>query len=286
MNAYEMLEQVRYNIGETEETHWKNRNLLRQMNLEHQEVARRVLDSPGDWLIKKSSAITPSSSQLSLPSDCVKPAAIEEVSSGRVIPVRGTVRERRVGRMAGTQISSGSVEAYLLGNVVEVNMDSYSEQCYIWYQQRVKWLHAGICGTSSDSTHIHFQLKLWPSGVDDYYNGVTIEVRDKNDYKLNVNTSITDYDGDTAIATVASTTNAPASGDFYGTVSQLPNEVLSLVILRTTVKALAKPSSTFEKEIFSFYQAELRRSEKEIEEFLSQRISGSVYSRIIEADHG
>ena len=286
MNAYEMLEQVRYNIGETTEAHWKDKMLLRQLNMDHREVARKILDAPGDWLLKKSDSLTPSSSQLSLPSDCVKPAAIEEVSSGRVIPVRGTVRERRVGRMAGTSLSAGTVEAYLIGNKIEVNMDSYGEACYVWYQKRVIDLHAGLCGSSTDATHVQFELTHWPSGEDDYYNGVTVQVRDQSDHILNVDAVITDYTGQTASATITSAIATPASGDYYGTVSQLPVEVLPVVLLRSTVKALARPSSTFEKEIFSFYLSELKRAEEELDEFLATRISGSTYSRIVEVDHG
>ena len=87
-NAYEMLEMLRNNIGETEESHWKDKLLLRRLNVEHLEVAKLVLDSPGDWLMKKSDSLTPVASIITLPTDCVRPAYIEEVSSGRVVPTR------------------------------------------------------------------------------------------------------------------------------------------------------------------------------------------------------
>jgi len=192
MNAYEMLELLRSNIGETEEAHWKDKLLLRQLNIEHRDVGRLVLDSPGDWLLKKSDSITPSSSQLALPSDCVRPAYIEEVSSGRKIGIQGTIRERRLGRMPGTSIGAGSVEAYLLGNYVEINMDSYGEACYIWYQPRVNKLQAGVCGTNTGAAAVVFEAAHWPSGVDDYYNGIVVQVRDSSDHLLNVNEAISD----------------------------------------------------------------------------------------------
>lgn len=282
MNAYEMIEQIRYNIGETVAAHWGDRQLLRQLNLEHMDVARKVLDSPGDWLLTKSDSITPSSSQLALPSDCVKPAAVEEVSSGRVVPISTTIRERRISRMSGTSLSSGVVEAYLIGNYIEVNQESFTEPCYIWYQKRVVELHMGECGASSGATAVHFELANWPSGVDDYYNGVVVQVRDQTDNVLNVNEAISDYAGQTGIATIADPTVTPASGDFYGTVSQLPEELMPWIILRTTTKALARPSSTFEKEIFGFFKNELRNVESEAQEFLCSRISGSTYSRVAE----
>lgn len=284
MNAYEMLELLRSNIGETVESHWKDKLLISQLNIEHRDVGRLVLDSPGDWLMKKSDSISPSSNQLTLPSDCIRPAYIEEVTSGRKVPISGTVRERRLGRMPGVSIGAGMVEAYLIGNYVEINMDSFGEACYIWYQPRVKDLHAGVCGAGTNATSVVFEAAHWPSGVNDYYNDVVLQVRDSSDHLLNVNEAISDYVGLTVTATIAAPIATPASGDFYGTVSQLPQELLGLVVLRATVKAMAKPSSTFEKEIFAFYRAELKKTQEEAEEFLATRISGSTYTRQVERD--
>jgi len=282
MNAYEMLELLRDNVGEATESHWTDKLLLQRLNVEHTEVGRLVLDSPGDWLLRRSASLTPSSNRLTLPSDCVRPAYLEEVSSGRVVPIRGTVRERRLGRQPGTSLGAGTVEAYLLGGYVEVNVDSYGEACYLWYQGRVKDLHAGVCGTGTGAAAVVFEAAHWPSGVDDYYNDLVLQVRDQTDHLLNVNEAISDYDGGTVTAVIAAPFATPASGDFYGTVSELPKELLGLVVLRATVKAVAKPSSTFEKEIFAFFRAELKGAQEEAEEFLSTRLSGSTYIRIAE----
>lgn len=284
MNAYEMVELLRQNIGEKVEAHWSDRLLLRRLNNEQKEVARLCYDSPGDWLLKKSSSITPAASVITLPTDCVRPAYLEEVSSGRNIPIRGTVRERRVGRQPGTTISAGTIEAYFMGANLEVNMDSYTEPVYVWYQQRVPDLHAGECGNGTGATSIVFEAKNWPNGQNDYYNGVYVEVRDKTSHVLNVRQAITDYVGSTFTATIASATVTPEVNDLYGTISLLPEELHNWVVLRATVRALAKPSSTFEKEVFSFWRAELRAAKEEAEEFLASRLSGSTYTRIVEAD--
>lgn len=284
MNAYEMVELLRQNIGEKVEAHWSDRLLLRRLNNEQKEVARLCYDSPGDWLLKKSSSITPAASVITLPTDCVRPAYLEEVSSGRNIPIRGTVRERRVGRQPGTTISAGTIEAYFMGANLEVNMDSYTEPVYVWYQQRVPDLHAGECGNGTGATSIVFEAKNWPNGQNDYYNGVYVEVRDKTSHVLNVRQAITDYVGSTFTATIASATVTPEVNDLYGTISLLPEELHNWVVLRATVRALAKPSSTFEKEVFSFWRAELRVAKEEAGEFLASRLSGSTYTRIVEAD--
>lgn len=281
-NAYEMLELLRDNVGEGTEAHWKDKLLLRRLNVEHLEVGRLCLDSPGDWLMKKSSALTPVSSLITLPSDCVRPAYIEEVSSGRTIPIRGTVRERRLGRAPGTSLGVGAAEAHFFGNYLEVNMDSYGEAVYVWYQQRVIDLHAGLCGSGSGATTVIFEATHWPNGVDDYYKDAVVEVRDATSHVLNARQAVTAYDAGTFAATIATAAVAPAENDFYGTLSILPPELLNWVVLRATVRALAKPSSTFEKELFGFWRAELRVAKEEAEEFLATRLSGSVYTRMAE----
>lgn len=284
MNTYEMLELLRDNAGEKKEAHWLDKLLLRRLNVAHRTVARLALDSPGDWLIKKSSALTPSSSLITLPTDCVRPAYIEEVSSGRVIPIRGTVRERRLGRAPGTTISAGTIEAYLLGGYIEVNQDSYGEEVYLWYQQRIPDLHAGECGNGTGAAAVVFEAQNWPNGQNDYYNGSYVEVRDKASHVLNARCEITDYVGSTFTATIASPTVTPAVNDIYGTVSLLPEELHNWIVLKATVSAIAKPSSTFEKELFSYLRAELKQAEEDGQEFLATRLSGSTYTRVVEMD--
>jgi hypothetical protein len=273
MNAYEMLEMLRDNVGEVTESHWTDKLLLRRLNIDQRETGRLCLDSPGDWLLKKSASISPSSNQLALPSDCVRPAYVEEVASGRTVPIRGSVRGRAIGR---------DTEAYLIGNYLEINETSYTNACYIWYQQRIKDLHAGLCGAGTGAEAVVFEAAHWPSGADDYYNDVVVQVRDASDHVLNVNQVISDYVGLTFTATIASPAAAPASGDFYGTVSELPEELHGLIVLRATVKALAKPSSTFEKELFAFFINELKNAQKEAEEFLATRLSASTYTQILD----
>jgi hypothetical protein len=273
MNAYEMLEMLRDNVGEVTESHWTDKLLLRRLNIDQRETGRLCLDSPGDWLLKKSASISPSSNQLALPSDCVRPAYVEEVSSGRTVPIRGSVRGRAIGR---------DTEAYLIGNYLEINETTYTNACYIWYQQRIKDLHAGICGTGTGAAAVVFEAAHWPSGEDDYYNDIVVQVRDASDHVLNVNQAISDYTGATFTAVIASPAVTPASGDFYGTVSELPEELHGLIVLRATVKALAKPSSTFEKELFAFFVNELKNAQKEAEEFLATRLSASTYTQILD----
>jgi hypothetical protein len=277
MDAYEMRLQLRDNLGEAVASHWTEAQLVRRLNIEHKAVARKVIDSPGDWLLKKSDALTPSSNRLTLPTDCLRPVYVEEVTSGRMIPIRGTVREKAGGRFPGY---GGTVEAYLIGNYIEINLNDYGNTCYLWYQPRVLDLQSGTCQASTGATSVYFELANFPSGVDDYYNGVTLHIYDVSTNALNFNGLIADWVGLTGIATIASAAAAPAATDLYGTVSPLPEEVHNLIVMRATVKAIAKPSSTFEKELFSFYRAELKKEEEDVESFLTSRLGDSVYTRI------
>jgi hypothetical protein len=277
VNAYEMMEMLRSNIGETVAKHWENKLLLRRLNIEHKDVGRRVLSAPGDWLLKKSDALTAVDSVITLPSDCLYPAYMEEVGSGQTILLSGTVRERSIGKLSGAYFAGAGLSAYPVGENYEVNQSGYNGQVYLWYQPSIIDLHAGTCGNGTGAEAIVFEGKSWPNGQDDYYNGVIVEVRDRTSHVLNVRQEITDYVGATFTATIAPSAVTSEANDLYGTVSPLAEELHDLIVLRATVKALAKPSSTFEKEIFSYYRAELKRVEDEMESFLALRQSGSIY---------
>jgi len=283
MDAYLMRRAIRSNIGESTASHWLNVDLVREMNIAHRAVATMVINAPGDWLLKQSASITPAASVITLPSDCVLPAYVEEVTSGTEIRVRGTVRERRLGRISGTSLGVGAIEAYMQGNTLVVNADNYVTPVYVWYQKRVLDLACGTCQASTEATSVYFNLANFPSGVDDYYVGETLKVWDASTFALNFSGVITDYAGLTGVASIADAAATPAANDKYGTVSVLPEELMELIILKTTVRSLAKPSSTFEKEIFSFFRAELREAIKAAERFLATRQSGSTYTRIVEA---
>lgn len=282
MNTYEMLLSVRDNIGETVAAHWTDVNLLRRINAAQKEIYVKVANAPGDWLLKKSAALTPVDSVVSLPADCLFPAYLEDVSTGVPIYLNGSVRERSRGRLPNMPLYAGKLEAYFVGNTVEINQDGYGLPCYLWYQPRLIDLHAGVCGSGSDATHVGFDLTGWPSGVDSYYVGATIEVRDQNTNVLDVSMPITGYVGATGVAAVTSTAVTPTTRDFYGTVSQLPIELHEWLVLKATMKALAKPSSTFEKEVFGFWRNVLAETEEAMNNFLSSRFSGSTYTRIAE----
>lgn len=275
MNAYWMLKMLRENVAEASAAHWSDAELLRKLNLAQARVANITLLAPGDWLVK-SDDLTPAASIVTLPSDCAKPVYMEEASSGYEIPIRGTVRERRLTRMTGATSDQGALEAYRLKGSLEINRSGYTSGVTLWYQQRVPDVHAGTADAGGAKS-ISFDTANDHSVVDDYYNGVTIEVVSGTGIAV---TTVSDYTGATGVAvTVAGTFSTDS---VYGTVSLLPEEAHYVIVLLATVQCMAKPSSDIDPEIFKQYYVLVKGALKDYEEFISSSESGSKHVRVTE----
>ncbi len=275
MNAYYMLSDLRDNVGERtgNEAHWDDAELLRKLNSAQKEVGTIFQTTPGDWLMK-SAAVTPVSSVITLPSDCSKPVYLEETSSGRIIPWGGTVRERRQTRLSGVTLSGGYLDFYMQGNTIIINQTGYGTACTLWYDQKVIDLHAGTAASGTTTSTVEFDANNEPNGVDDYYNGATIEVMDETSTVVEVSSPITDYVGSTKKATM---TGTPTAAELYGTISSLPEEAHGLIVMKATVKALAKPSSALDPKYFEYFLNEMMRMEKRIANWAASRVRASEY---------
>lgn len=279
MNAYWMLQDIRDSIDESSSGHWDDVDILRKLNQSYRMRAMELMMSFGDWLVKKSSALTAVNSVITLPSDCAKPVSVEEVSTERVIPIQGTVRERRATRVSGTSLYSGILECYMLGNTLEVNQDGYGEQVYVWYVQRVPDLHTGAADTGSGASSLVFDLDTAPNRSDDYYNNQTVEVVDGTG--SGIISTISDYDGAAYTATIVGTA---AVGDNYGTVSALPEEADPYIVADAVLRCLTKPSSAIDPRYFE-YAAEVARQTKRLwDDWRSSRHVGSNRVRITEIE--
>ena len=277
MNAYFMLSDLRDNVGESAGAHWDDAELLRKLNQANLEVGFLVSENPGDWLLK-STTLTPVASVITLPSDCAKPVYLEETTPGREIPFWNTVRERRVTRSSPSGLYSGSLNAYMVGNTIEVNKDSYTEGVTLWYERKLIDLSAGTIGTGAASS-LQFAVANEPSGVDDYYNGVTVECMDATTKVVEIVSTISDYAGSTYTATI---TGTPTTADLYGTIPQIPREGHALIVLKATLMCIAKPSSSLDPEVFDNFEKIVRRAERRFEEWISTRIKNSQGVRITE----
>lgn len=281
-NAYELILDLRSNLTETSESFFKDASLLRKLNKFQRRVAGRLMEMPGDWMLKKSSALTPSSSVVTAPSDCVKPAYMEEVSSGRPINIEGTVRERRFDRPIGATIYDGAITAYLRGSEIVVNQESYSESVYLWYYYRPVDMHAGVLESGASSTALPFELANFPSPTDDYYNDLEIEViGDLSEMSKGIHT-ITDYAGSTGIATVAAMSTAAEESDYYGTVLELPEESHDLIIAEVTLECVAQIGASVSPNIYNYWRGVVKDARQDFEDFFSTHKAGSKHVRTSE----
>jgi len=274
MNTYDMLQLLRDQIAEATAAHWSDVNLVHRLNVAQRKVAILVQNYPGAWLLK-SADLTPSSSVITLPSDCAKPVYLEEKSSGEPLAWLGNVRTRRVSRAKAASLDwwSGAPEVYPLLGTLEVNQDSYSTEVTLWYDVRVPDLMAGTA-SAGGATSLTFPVNSNVKHVDDYYNGVGIEV-DSGTGAGTVGDTITDYTGATGACVVSGTYSTDS---VFGTISRLPEETHHLILAEATVLAVAKPSSNIDKEIFQYYVNERREVKRDLQEWLETRVKG--YRRI------
>lgn len=279
MNARYMTLEIRDNIGEDVAAHWGDADILRKLNLSHRMRATELMQAPGDWLLKKSSSLTPSSSVITLPSDCVKPVYMEVVSDGDPISIDMTVRDRRLTRLAGSTLNTGLVDAYLVGNTIEINEDNFTNPVYLWYQRRIIDLHAGTAAAGAATSLTLANLEANPA--DDYYNNVTIEVVSGTGADSPVSDTITDYTGSSRVCVV---TGTYGSDSVYGTVSDLPEEAHPFVVLDATLKLMAKPSAAADPKYFEYFFALWKLAKKDWLEHIASRMHGSNYTRITELD--
>lgn len=264
-NAYDMLDLLRDNIGETTAAQWSNKNLLRRLNLAYDSVSKFVNESSGQWLVK-SKSLTASNSVLTLPDDCAKPIYLED-SSGYAVNWLNSVAQRRVSKAVGVNIDLIHViEAYPLKDTIELNVSSESGTYTLWYQQRIYELHAGTAAAGGAGS-LTLEASLRADKRNDYYNGAKIEVISGT---VPGRYDITDFIGSTRVLTI-DTTNT-FSTDNYGIVPITPPECNNLILLYATLLSLAKPSSSMDKEILNLYTGLYKEEKKQVKEWLESRI--------------
>jgi len=273
MNAYEMRTEIRENINEATADHWTDLDILRKLNQAQRRAAIKLSLATGDWLIKRSTALTPSSQQITLPSDCAKPVYMETVTDGYPIEFGFSVRDRRSSRQSGASISSGYNEGYLLQDTIEINADSFSDTVYLWYQRRVPDLMFGTASAGA-ATSLTFPSAMRPKMEADYYNGVGIEIVSGTGSPAR--DTISDY----TAAFVCTVSGTFSSDSIFGTLSEIPEEGHPFMVLSATLGLLAKPSAALDPKYFEYFKAEQRDAQKDFEQWVETRKSGSIRTRI------
>lgn len=277
MNAYYMLIDIRDNIVESSAKHWGDNDILRKINLSHRTRVMETHEATGDWLVN-SATLTPSNSEITLPHDCAKPIYMEHATGKWKIPFDQTVRERAYTRIGNFDLSDNYVTAYPVKNKIVINQDSFTDQVKLWYLQRIPNLICGTADTGSTGTSLVLPLSMEPSLVDDYYNDQVIEIN-LDGAAAPTQTIVSDYVGATRTVTVAAGA-LTADISTFGTVSDLPQEAVDLVLLEATIKCLSKPGSRLDAKYFGFYHQLYMDARRSWTNWIATRRAGAGRIRV------
>ncbi len=279
MNAFEIYKEIREGIGEESAAHWGDRGLLRKMIQAQNVLWQDLLKTNGDWFLT-SEDIVPVASVITLPSLCGKPVYLEDKANGTEIPIQGTVRNRRLTRGDASGYYEGLLSAYFAKDSLVVNADDFTDPVTLWYYERFIDMSFGTAGVSSGVNALQLDITHAPRFEDDYYNGLGVEVWSA-DSLPSIVTTISDYAKATNVATIAGTA---ASGNFYGTTLQIPEEGHYLIVLDVISKCLMKPGSNFDLEYVRMAFTALKAARKDWLEWIELRKSGHSYIQLSEVD--
>lgn len=275
MNAYTILEEVRQNVAEGIgiEKRWTDKELLNKITFAYKKAFVQLMKVPGDYLTT-STLLTPSSSVITLPSDFGKFVYLEEYTSKIPIHPLSTIRDRSKYADLTYNLYGDAPFFYFVGNTLEVTADNYSTQVKLWYQKKPIELSAGVAASGAASS-LGFDTGNGAKYIDDYYNGQSVEITSGTG--KGIISTISDYVGSTAIATI---TGTAAANDTYGIVLVTPEEANEYIILEATLMALAKPSAAIDPKYFEYMQARTNDAKKTYVDFVSKRISGNGSVRV------
>ena len=140
----EAIEEIRSHLGEQSAKHWKEERIVGALNRAQVAIVRKMQMSSGAWLTKKSAALTPSSNRFTLPSDCGKAICLEQVSNGSLIFLENySVTEKNQYQYTTSGLTTSGLTAFMIEGYVEVNAESFTETCYLWYDRNLSELTLG-----------------------------------------------------------------------------------------------------------------------------------------------
>ena len=273
MNAYELFQEVRDNIGEASAAHWTDAAILRKLNAGQRKAYNLISQTPGDWFIKKDT-LTPSSGEVTLPTDCAKPVYMESTSEKCEVPINLTVREKRVDQPIGFGLETGLNQAYLIEGKIVINNTSFTGNVDLWYERRIPDLHFGTAAAGGAQS-LTLEDSKQHSYLDNYYNGMTIEVVDGTGKGRD---TITDYTASTRVCVVSGTYSTDS---VYGLVSVLPREACDFIMLHATVALLSKPGSNADPSYLSYWGKQLKEEVVALEYWCTRRLKNSLHTRRI-----
>jgi len=264
-NAYDMVELLRSNIGESSPANWTKVNTLRMLNQAYTELIRRFSMSAGQWLVK-SKSVTCTDSVIAFPDDCMKPVYLED-SDNSPVGWLNSIGQRRVSRTFGVGTDINRLrEAYILRNSIEINEDSLTETMTLWYQQKPYELHAGTASASAAGS-LTLEDSLAHSVRDDHYNGAEIEVISGSNPGVY---TVTDYVGSTRVLTLTPTDDPGTSN--YGIIPITPSECNDYIVLRATILAMSKPGANMDEKVFTMFVNDFKLVRNDLAAWIDTRV--------------
>jgi hypothetical protein len=222
-NAYAILSQVRYGIGEFSTAYvqgtdatgsFKNEELIRRINNAQNYIWSILFGQFSEYFLINDD-ITFTGGVATLPSDCFKVRELLN-SNGfalQQVPLWDRLRDGRYYfryankvKICSSDMPSGTFETDPLGGLTPA-----TETGSIWYYSKCRDLDTGVtsAGGAKSAT-----LATTAKAIADYYNGMSIE---------NVTDSTVDVISDYAATRVATVANTWAVSKYYGIVSELPD---------------------------------------------------------------
>jgi len=275
MNSFEIFKEIREGIGEETAAHWTDRAILRKMSQAQKKLWQDLAKTSGDWFLK-SADITPVASIVTFPSDVGRAIYMEHKADEVEIPLIGSVRNRRMTRGSGTNPYEGLTSGYFVKEGIEINVDSFTDEVTLWYLERLVDMSFGTAGANSGANALHLDILKAPKYQDDYYNGLGVEIWNSASLPT-IEDTISDY---TASSNIAVITGTAESGQFYGTIPQIPEEGHYLIVLEVISKCLLKPGSNLDIEYLRGNMQELRLARAEWLEWIDMRGSKHSYIEI------
>ena len=231
-NCYELVAEVRRAIkdhstaklqGTDTSGPFSNEIVIKYIN-DAQKFLFDILFARQRHLFLTSTTITGASSVYTLPADFFKLRLFETSDRVQIHPI--PVTQRHLNDDDGSKYLY-----YRYGKSLRVDKDSLGDVNTLWYYTRPRQITMGKVQTGGA---LSMTLATTARKEADYYNGMTIE-----DITADFSAEISDYSA-ARVATVAQTAG---TADFYGIVSELPEELHHLIGRRAGLLMKTLPDS-------------------------------------------
>lgn len=224
LNCREILKSLRYGLNEFSIARlngtdtsgkFQNEYLLRKINEAQRYIYTKVFKrKPYSFLA--SASLTGVNSVFTLPADFAKLLQFRDSNGDKVHPIEVEDFKR-------TSDTGSKRHYYRKGNTLVLDKTSVTDTYTLWYLKKCRVLTTGI---ASAGGALSITLATTASRLVDYYNNVTIE----NETQDWVDT-IDDY----TAGRVATISETAAASDYYGTVSDLPEEFHDFIASRAVM---------------------------------------------------